>query len=121
MVMDRMNPQKINKPNYSDWVKIKGDTRQEDNGLANKNKDAKRKMEKSIEQKDLIKGPRKGTPGYQIWLDKLRAKRQSKVGPDAMTRPTKNSKKPFKHFIRQVKENAQIVDKPIKNKSEKSY
>jgi hypothetical protein len=107
---DRMN-QKKTEP-YGDWVKIKGASQGEGG------------------RTDISKGAKVGTPGYDAWVEKIRAKRAGgSVSPDAMTRPTKykpgNAKSPknkkYKHFIRRVKKDAKIVDTKTSEKSEKSY
>ena len=70
-----------------------------------------------------------GSPGYDKWLAEIRAKRASKINPDAYTRPTKFNHaqpkpvakpKPYKHFIRKVGKNAKIKDQPVSEKSENS-
>lgn len=111
IIYDRMNKDK--KPEYSDWVKVKGAASAEGG------------------RTDISKGATKDTPGYDQWVAKIRAKRAGSgtVTPDAMTRPTKFSpgslkspkQKKYKHFIRQVKKRGKIVDKPVSEKSEKSY
>jgi hypothetical protein len=95
---------------YKDFIKRQNDYR--DGGSYNYGK--------------ISKGAKQGTPGYSKWLEEIRAKRAGKVNPDAMTRPTKfdhkqpKQPKPYKHFLRRVKKDAKIVDKPVSEKSENS-
>lgn len=139
IIHNRMSQNKIDKPDYSNWTKVKGDAYQNIK-TGKDNKDVDRKVEKAVRieslgpqyfangiiQKDEelekgIRGPVKGTPGYDKWLASRRGHQTAKVGPDVMTRPTKTRKTPYKHFTRQVKRNAKIVDKKTSEKSEKSY
>lgn len=111
IIHDRMNPKPV--PSYGDWIKIDGPESGEG------------------ARKDIAKGAKQGTPGYDQWVEKIRAKRGAggMVSPDANTRPTKfkpgkiqsPKNKKYKHFIRRVKKDAKIVDKQIPEKSGKSY
>jgi len=82
-----------------------------------------------------VRGPQKGTPGYEQWKEKLRATRAAKRKtplPSEKTGPSekqfssekkigthsKEKKGPdgYKHFVRQIGEHGEIHDNPIGRK-----
>jgi hypothetical protein len=98
-------------------------------------------IHKSLELEKGIRGPVKGTPGYEQWVQKLRATRAAKKqateaaqsssgappaaagkpkeGPvNVPTEPVKPYKEhEYKHFIRQVGKHGETIDKPSGEKS----